>query len=174
MLVPATVQAVGTVAPPCLGKSQLAAAETFYKRYSEFYLQDPKQLRGLVTAGLLYGLAQEYQCKKQGELCAIEADPWSGAQDGEIKKPISFRLLSGDNRSATVAMHYLFVMDGKKEKQSATLQLERNNPNACWQVADIVSATGSSLRQLLQTTQSDADESPLPPPGSNQATSVTD
>jgi hypothetical protein len=168
-MVVSTAQAGNKLAPPCLGKTPVAAAGKAFKSYQEVLLGDPKQMRGLVTGGLMHALSQEYQCRLGGELCAIDADPWSGAQDGTIQKPITFRQTSNDKHSASVDMQYILVIDAShKEKLVTTLLLERNPSHPCWQLADLITPAGDSLRQRITGTQKEENESPLPPPGSVQ------
>ncbi|MBF0097654.1 MAG: hypothetical protein HQM04_14505 [Magnetococcales bacterium] len=169
MMIASTAQAGNKLAPPCLGKTPVAAAEKAFKSYREMLLGDPKQMRGLVTGGLMHALSQEYQCRLGGELCAIDVDPWSGAQDGTIQKPITFRQTSNDRQSASVDMQYTLAIDAShKEKLVSTLLLERNPTHSCWQLADLITPAGDSLRQRITGSQKESDESPLPPPGSGQ------
>ncbi|MBF0183154.1 MAG: hypothetical protein HQM06_02030 [Magnetococcales bacterium] len=166
LLTASTAHAGNKLAAPCLGKTPVAAAEKMFKSYRERMLTDPKQLRGLVTGGLMHALSMENQCRMGGELCAVEADPWTGTQDGTIQKPVSFRLLSNDQRSASVAMHYTFALDNsRKEKRVTTLLLERNQAQSCWQLADLLTPAGDSLREVIESSQKEDDDSPLPPPG---------
>ena len=143
------VQAVEVV--PCLGIEPVAAAESFYKEHKEFTQQEPKTVQNFMTTGFFDALSFEYRCRIGEGMCAIDADPWTAAQDGEIEKPIAFHLLSGNNQTATVGMHYTFAIDqARKEKRTAKIHLERNNPKGCWVVADLVSPDGSSIRQMIE------------------------
>ncbi|MEO5349087.1 MAG: hypothetical protein H7836_05525 [Magnetococcus sp. YQC-3] len=157
-------QAEETVA--CLGHAPLAAAESLYKKHRAFTRQEPKKLQNIVTTGFLDSLSFEYRCRMGGELCAIEADPWSGAQDGDIKPPISFRLRAANKHTASVEMHYALVIDkARQEMRTATIQLERNNAQECWQVADLLAPGGSSTRQAIEAFRKEFGN---PPPQTRQ------
>ncbi|MGH8821718.1 MAG: hypothetical protein ACREWJ_10555, partial [Rhodoferax sp.] len=133
------------VAEPCLGMTALKAAENFYRGHEDFAFANPATLRGLMTERLDAALAYEYRCDA-GDVCAIDFDPWTGAQDGDIRQPIRFALASGDDDHAVVTMRYDFALDRTRRLwQSATVQLERGASGRCWRVADVMSPDGVSV-----------------------------
>ncbi len=92
-------------AATCLGKEALPAAKSFATRHHDFYTADPVKLYGKIEARLLAALAADYRCR-DGEICAISADPWIAAQDGDIRNP-EFTLISATELRAQVEPIFL-------------------------------------------------------------------
>ena len=136
-------------AADCLGKDALAAARNFATRQRDFYRADPVQLYGTVEARLLAALAADYRCK-DGQTCAIAADPWKTAPDGEIRKPVEFKLLSASDNRAAVEMRYTLARAAQRQAHSVRLQLTRGGPQACWLVGDLILPVGGSLVQRIE------------------------
>ena len=137
-------------ADACFGRTPLEAAEAFYREHKDFSLKDPKKLQGHVTMSFYEALAFEYKCKV-GEICAVDFDLWTGAQDGDIQKPISFHLASTNDNRAVVTMRYTFALDRSRRKaQSAKILVERETQNECWVVADVVSPDGISTVRIIE------------------------
>lgn len=155
-LVSALIAAAITFAPlaeavtPCLGGTPLIAAETFYKEHRDFSLKDPVTFSGLVTSRFYQALVFEHNCKR-GEVCAIDYDLWTAAQDGEIAGPIDFRLVSSTERRAVVGMHYTFALDNsRRQQQTVLLHLEKRSTDACWMIADLLDPKGQSAVGLIE------------------------
>ncbi len=120
-------------------------AKTLYTQHHDFYLEDPKALSALVAPRLLMSLKLEHACP-QGELCAIEAVPWTDAQDGEIVEPIYFKTVEQTAMNAVVEMRYTFVLDKSDQRQQQIhLVFERSKLSACWLLSDLVGSRGNSL-----------------------------
>ncbi|MEO7128867.1 MAG: hypothetical protein ABI040_08420 [Rhodoferax sp.] len=138
------------VAGPCLGKTALKAAENFYQGHKGFAFADPATMHGLLTPRFDAALVYEHRCES-GDVCAIDFDPWTGAQDGEIRQPIQFALVSGDDDHAVVRMRYTFALDRtRRRSQSATVKLDRMASGRCWQVADLISPGGISVLHTIE------------------------
>lgn len=137
-------------AEPCLGATPHETAEAFYKKYRDFAFKDPQSFRATITKRFHEALAFEHRCAS-GDICAIDFDLWTGAQDGDIRKPIVFEMASGDAVSAAVTMRYTFALDrSRRKKQVARIHLERETPEKCWLVADVISPDGSSTVRLIE------------------------
>ncbi len=134
----------------CIQGDGVGFAKMFYEKHQDFYYADSAGIKNLLTPRLLAILEKDHKCSN-GEICAIEADPWISAQDGEIGKPIEFKLSSGDANTASVRMSYMFVLgENKKLPQSVELKLERNAVSSCWMVADLITPRDGSLRDTIE------------------------
>ena len=138
------------VAEPCLGKTALKAAENFFQGHKDFAFANPATMRGLLTQRFDAALAYEHRCEA-GDVCAIDFDPWTGAQDGAVRQPIRFALVSGDDHHAVVRMRYTFALTRtRRQLQSATVKLERGALGRCWRVADVMSPDGGSALHTIE------------------------
>ena len=126
------------------------AAKTFYSQHPNFYCEDPKTVSDLVAPRLLAALKLEYACA-QGEICAIEAVPWTDAQDGDVSAPITFKASDRAVSHAVVDMRYTFVLSkSERQPQRVQLKFERSDPSACWLLSDLVEPGGDSLLAQLE------------------------
>lgn len=94
-------------------------------------------------------LEREYECA-QGQICALEADPWTDAQDGKIGKPVEFATVNNSGAEATVSMTYPFVLGKAHRQQRVTLLLQRDSPGDCWLLGDLVGPRGASLVRTIE------------------------
>jgi hypothetical protein len=97
-------------------------------------------------------LHAESECKKNGDSCAIDWDPWTGAQDGEIIGEPKFTVKYVRGKTAKIIVSYTFD-NGPLEKRtsrSATVILARSPPSSCWAVADVESMSLGSVRSYLE------------------------
>jgi hypothetical protein len=134
----------------CIQGDGVDFARAFYEKHQNFYYADPAAIKDLLAPRFFAILEKEHKCSN-GEICAIEADPWMSAQDGEIGKPIGFKLSNGDANTASVRMSYLFVLgENKKLPRSVELKLERNPASSCWMVADLITPHDGSLRDAVE------------------------
>ncbi len=134
----------------CAIADPAAAAQAFYSGHADFSSQDPIAFKALLTPRLFAALDKEYKCA-QGDICAIEADPWTDAQDGSIAKPVAFATTSNAGGKAAVAMTYLFVLDkAHRKQQHATLLLQRASASECWLLDDLKGPRGDSLVQTIE------------------------
>jgi hypothetical protein len=134
----------------CETDDPAAVAKAFYAKHAQFTSEDPAKIKTIVTSRLFSVLDREYKCA-QGQICALEADPWTDAQDGDIGKPVEFATASKSDMQASVSMTYTFVLDkAHREKKHVTLQLERKSPTDCWLLGDLVGPRGESLVQAME------------------------
>ncbi len=125
------------------------AAKDFYRSHENFYCTDPTTIRNLITPRLYHTLKAEYDAS-QGEVGAIDADPWIDAQDGEIHPPITFTCVSDSGKKATVKMSYLFFLGPTVTRpQTVLLNLEKDPTSAHWLIADLKTPHGESLIKLI-------------------------
>lgn len=143
-------------AATCLGRNATSTAKTFFKQHYNFYYKNPKKIAKFLSAQFYDALLTEYQCTTKGVICAIETDPWIDAQDGEIDthKPIIFSLRSTSPTTAIVAISYIFALSKTQHMQKRVLlRLERNSPDTCWLIADLILPSGESLLKIIKAYQ---------------------
>lgn len=105
----------------CVSDDPTSVAKIFFTQHAKFYFESPEKVRGLVTPRFFAALEREHKCTR-GEICAIEAVPWTDAQDGDIEKPIAFQIASRTSESAAVKMSYTFALSQtQKRPQSVSL-----------------------------------------------------
>ena len=125
-------------------------AESFFGKHAQFSSENPSKIKGVVTPRFFDALDREYKCA-QGQECAIEADPWTDAQDGRIGKPVVFTTVSNSGTDASIAMTYPFILDKThRSEKRATLVLRRESANECWLIGDLLSPSGESLLQNVE------------------------
>ena len=134
----------------CGSDDPAVVAKSFYTAHAGFSSENPDKIKTLVTPRFYAALAQEFKCA-QGQICAIEADVWTDAQDGDIGKPVDFATASNTGLKATVSMTYTFILDKKHQrKQHATVILQRRSPTDCWLVSDLEGPHSGSLVQGIE------------------------
>lgn len=126
-----------------------AVAQSFFAKHAQFSSENPSKIKSLVTPRLFDALDREYKCA-QGQICAVEADPWTDAQDGRIGKPVEFATVSNSRVEATVSMTYPFILDKKPVQKHATLVLQRGAPTECWLIGDLMGPRGESFLQAVE------------------------
>ena len=137
----------------CLGSDALQAAKALYLHDYDFAVGNPAKSEGLLDERLSDRLAKNFACEQDG-ICAIEADTWTGAQDGAVAEPITITFLddaaSKSIRQTKVRVAYTFVLEGQKPKPMSTiLEFARSGDGQCWKLFDMTSADGQSLIQQL-------------------------
>jgi hypothetical protein len=135
----------------CVANGPVATGEWIYRNHREFYLTNTQGVSALLTKEFYALLARDWRCESSGDICAIDAVPWTNAQDGEALPPIRFELLKSSGNAAMVAMHYQF---GWKDSgapapvpRTAVLRLRRAASNGCWLLDDLVGGNGWSMRE---------------------------
>ena len=141
--------AIRSVSASCAIDDPAAVAKTFYSQHANFSSEDPARIRKIVTPRLFDALNREYKCA-QGQICALEADPWTDAQDGRIGKPVEFATASNSGVEATVSMTYPFILGKTHDQKRLTLLLQRESPTDCWLLSDLVGPRGESLVRAIE------------------------
>ena len=140
--------AVGS-ANECPSTTPMEAVAALRMSHPDFYLH-PEQSRQHISATLYELLLRESRCPA-GELCAIEADPWTGTQDGDMVEPVMLTQESESNANAKISMCYQISLGGTYVRNQCTTVLLVRGPNECWVLDDLIPATGSSLKSVLQS-----------------------
>lgn len=134
----------------CASDDPVAVAKSFYTKHPEFASENPVKIKTVITARFFSALDREYKCS-QGEVCAIEADPWTDAQDGKIGKPVEFETVSNSDLETVVAMTFPFILDkSHHEQMRAKIVLQRKTTTECWLIGDIADPHGDSLLQFVE------------------------
>lgn len=136
----------------CLSASE--TAKDFFNNNYNYAFAD--QLNSNLSPDLMHLIQKEVLCKKQGQSCAIDWDPWIGGQDGEIISPPYFKVNTMSDFSANVTV-VLKINNGKNNegsdfifKNKTTLILKRKSKNSCWEVHDHILKNNQSIRKILE------------------------
>ena len=134
----------------CASDDPAAVAKSFHDKHAEFSSEDPAKIKTIITPRFFDALDREYKCA-QGDVCAIEADPWTDAQDGEMGKPVEFATVSNSGTEATISMTFPFILDkANHEQKHATILLQRKSATECWLIGDLKGPRGESLLQNVE------------------------
>jgi len=141
----------GTAAADC--PKAVDWARAFYSEHYFFYANAPDPILQLTTPEFGALLKKEWAYSK-GEVGHFDYDPWLGAQDGEIGKPVRFSVESESPDVAVVSMSYPFVLDPKHPPEQHTVHLVlRKRGQECWHLHDFITARGESLSYLYSAAQ---------------------
>jgi hypothetical protein len=133
----------------CAIDDPAATAKSFYSKHAQFSSENPAKIKTIITPRLFDALDREYKCA-QGQICALEADPWTDAQDGDIGEPVEFATASNSGVEATVSMTYPFVLGKTHSQKRVTLHLQRESPTDCWLLSDLVGPRDESLVRAIE------------------------
>ena len=128
-------------------------ARAFYSEHYSFYAGAPDPILQFTTPEFGALLKKEWPYSK-GEVGHMDYDPWLGAQDGEIGKPVRFSVETESPNMAVVSMSYPYVLDPKRppERHTAHLVL-RKREHECWQLHDFITPLGESLSYAYSAVQ---------------------
>lgn len=99
----------------------------------------------LVSAAFGKALRGERVCQQREEgICTIDSDPWLDAQDGDIDSPVRYSWKETSAATGQVEMRYSVW----KAAYVTRLSMVRQG-QGCWQVDDIRTNSGRSVRKIL-------------------------
>jgi hypothetical protein len=129
------------------------AAKNFFQSHYGFYHEDPTGFEAALTPRLFQALKMQYDAfEKTRQIGALDCDPWTNAQDGEILPPYRFTTLSAPGSEAAVRFQYSFALGPKRRiPKSVVLKFQRSSSGAVWQVSDLIMPNNSSLVSLLES-----------------------
>lgn len=138
LLLAPTVQA----SPAC--QEPEAVARAFYEATTgNGDLLEPPP--ALVSPAFGKALRGERACQQREEgICTIDSDPWLDAQDGDIETPVRYSWKEASASAGQVEMRYSVW----KKAYLTRLPMVRHG-QGCWQVDDIVTNSGRSVRKIL-------------------------
>lgn len=115
----------------------------------DFYLDPGRHARQL-SPRLRVLLQREQRCAQQHGQCAIGADPWLAAQDGDMRDPV-FQPAALGRVQSQVGVCYRFTLGGEEagpQPRCASLNL-LIDAHGQWTLDDLVSPDGTSLADML-------------------------
>lgn len=127
----------------------VASTELLYRSAPDFYHAQPDKTHSLLSKRLGYLLSKEYQCA-DGVICAIDANPWTDAQNGEILEP-TFREVSHADTSSHIRMCYRLSLASTQLKQRCATIVVVRDATGHWLIDDLVSPSGISLQHTLES-----------------------
>ena len=136
----------------CVAPDPTATARWVYEHAASFYVAGEGKAQYL-SPQLFKLLQHDWKCQEPGDICAIEAYPWTDTQDGDVLDPVEFKLLSEDRQSATVAMSFRFGWEDAAQTAKPMrirLKLVRPAETGCWLLDDILHGK-ASFKQGLST-----------------------
>ncbi len=138
----------------CDNAATVKLAMAFWNEHRDFYYTEPAKVKALLTPAFFAVLSEEAKCNGEGEVCAIDADPWISAQDGEVTGPITFRLADQQDGIASVSMDYRFMLsETRQEPRAITFQFKTAGDRRCFLLDDFISPGEGSLKRHLQQWQ---------------------
>ncbi len=140
LLLAPTVQA----APAC--QEPVAVARAFFEATTgNGDLLEPPP--ALVSPAFGNALRGERACQQREEgICTIGSDPWLDAQDGDIETPVRYRWKEASATAGEVEMRYAVW---KKAYLTRLPMVRQGQGQGCWQVDDILTTSGRSVRKIL-------------------------
>lgn len=129
-------------APAC--QEPEAVARAFYQATTgDGDLLEPPP--ALVSPAFGKALRGERACQQREEgICTIDSDPWLDAQDGDIETPVRYSWKEASATAGQVEMRYSVW----KKAYVTRLPMVRQG-QGCWQVDDILTNSGRSVRKIL-------------------------
>ena len=80
----------------CPAATPVDTARWIYEKHQDFYLNG-KGSADYLSKPLLSLLKKDWACQN-GDQCAVSANPWTDAQDGDVQKPIDWKLVSTSDK----------------------------------------------------------------------------
>jgi len=128
-------------------------ARAFYSEHYFFYAGEPDPILQSTTPEFGALLKKEWAYSK-GEVGHFDYDPWLGAQDGEIGKPVRFSVESESPDIAIVSMSYPYVLDPKHPPERHTVHLIlHKGEHECWHLHDFITPLGDSLSYVFSAAE---------------------
>ena len=126
------------------GLDSYAVARAFYEATTgNGDLLEPPP--ALVSPAFVKALRGERACQVREEgICTIDSDPWLDAQDGDIDSPVRYSWKEISATTGQVEMRYSVWNTAYLTR----LPMVREG-QGCWQVDDILTNSGRSVRRIL-------------------------
>lgn len=125
-------------------------AQSFFRSAYSFFNTSPEAAGGWIAPPLLARLHEERACVERQGQCRLRYDPWLGAQDGSVGRPLQFRRETEAGDRATVSVSYPVSGTDNPGPRSVLLKLRRSVNSGCWQLEDFVTARNESLAAVLK------------------------
>ena len=138
-----------TLPNQCLGTEPLNAARGIVTHHYYFYSENPKNFSAILSPKFLGLLQKNYQCSQEG-VCALDADPWTDAQDGEVVPPYQFKTISRSALHSVVRVSYNFNNGPSRSRKAVLLSFERASAKSCWVLTNFKSPSGQAISEVIE------------------------
>jgi hypothetical protein len=131
-------------------KDPVELTKALFNSGYEFYAWPKPEFADTIASPLSTALQKEFKCKSEGEICAIDVDPWLMVQDGEAVKPYEFSAKS--TSAGTILSNFKFRLDlgeGKEVKIKSVQLSLLSSTKGCLVITDFISPGGGSLVKWL-------------------------
>ncbi|WP_294987523.1 hypothetical protein [uncultured Stenotrophomonas sp.] len=129
-------------APACQEPADVARAFFEASTGKGDLLQPPP---ALVSAAFGKALRGERACQVREEgICTIDSDPWLDGQDGDIDSAVRYQWKQASATAGQVEMYYTVWGEARLTRVPMVRQGQ-----GCWQVDDILTHRGRSVRKIL-------------------------
>lgn len=130
----------------CVSQDPTVVARWLYEKAPGFS-HNPASGGDHLAIALRKLIERDQKLCPKGDVCAIDWDPWTDAQDGEIVGPVAFSVAERTTTTAVVRMQYRFLnssnpLDATDEVN--TLRFELQKKTGCWGLIDLESRRGPS------------------------------
>lgn len=136
----------------CAAQDPIDTARVLHAKHHDFSRND-QGLKEILSPSLWQMLVRNWKCEDGGDVCAIDADPWTDAQDGEMLSTPTFKLEAGTATTAKVEASYRFGWKESPDKatdEKSFVLLVKDAKSGCWRVDDLLGAHGNSLAKALR------------------------
>lgn len=144
----------------CPATTPADTARWIYTQHADFYVKG-KGGPQYLSATLLEWLKKDWACQGTGDLCAISANPWTDAQDGDVQEPVEWKQVSSEDNQAVVEMKYALgyknVPAQPGIEQTTRLVLARSPGSQCWVLGNLQGPGDRPLLEALQEFPYDGD-----------------
>lgn len=150
----------GTALAACPANTPVDTARWIYTQHADFYVKG-KGGPQYLSATLFEWLKKDWACQASGDQCALSANPWTDAQDGDIQEPITWQQVSSVDKQVVVEMNYLLGYRNAPAQpgveQTTRLLLTRNPGTQCWVLDNLQGPGDLPLLEALQEFPYDGD-----------------
>lgn len=150
----------GTALAACPANTPVDTARWIYTQHADFYVKG-KGGPQYLSATLFEWLKKDWACQASGDQCAVSANPWTDAQDGDIQEPVTWKQVSSVDKQVVVEMNYLLGYKNAPAQpgveQTTRLLLTRNPTTQCWVLDNLQGPGDLPLLEALQEFPYDGD-----------------
>lgn len=150
----------GAALAACPANTPTDTARWIYTQHADFYVKG-KGGPQYLSATLLEWLKKDWACQGSGDVCAITANPWTDAQDGDVQQPITWKQVSSSEGQVVVEMSYLLGYKNapgqQAVEQTTRLLMAKSPASQCWVLDNVQGPGDRPLLEALQEFPYDGD-----------------